>query len=149
MRLESRGNARSIRIQIVISENRHHPETRMQLRQKAGAGFGSAGSEFCSMEPAMKYRERNKVAGQNDQIRMQVVDDFYRRSQGHRREAVVVKIAELRYGEAIESSRQPGELDFHRRQYGAVWLKNCGVFCQDQGAGRGGPRSNLKKPPSS
>ena len=79
---------------------------------------------------------------------MQVVDDFYRRSYWHRREAVVVKIAELRYGEAIERGRQPGEFDFHRCQYGAVWLKNYSVFCQGQGAGRGGPRSNLKKPPS-
>lgn len=80
---------------------------------------------------------------------MQVVDDFYRRSDWYRREGVVVKIAELRYGETIERSRQPGEFDFHRDQYGAVWLKNCGIFCQDQSAGRGGSCSGLKKPPSS
>lgn len=64
--MESLDNPGNIRIHIVISENGHHPETRMQLRQKAGAGFGSARSEFCSVEPAMKYRNRDKVASQND-----------------------------------------------------------------------------------
>ncbi len=62
---------------------------------------------------------------------------------------VVVKVAELRYGEAIESSRQAGERDFHRYQSGAVRLKNYGVFAQDQSAGGGNSGRKLKKPPSS
>src|SRR5271165_2372502 len=101
MRLEGCGNARSIRIQVVISQNREHSKTRMQLLQKSGAGFGSAGSASCWIEPAMKRRGRDKVAGQRDHIRMQVVDDFYRCSQGYSRQGVVVKVAELRNSEAV------------------------------------------------
>lgn len=62
---------------------------------------------------------------------------------------VVVKIAELRDGEAIESSRQAGERDFYCCQNRAVRLKNYSVFAQGQSASRGHTRGNLKKPPSS
>lgn len=80
MRIESLNNPPSIRIHIVISENRYHLEAGTQLRQKAGAGFGSARRAFCGVEPVMKYRNRDKVASQDDKIRMQLVDDFYRGS---------------------------------------------------------------------
>src|SRR5450755_434311 len=81
---------------------------------------------------------------------MQVVDDFHRSSYCHRREMfVVVKVAELRNGEAVESSRQPGQHYFHHSEDGMVRFKDYGVFAQGQSAGRGYPRGNLKKLPSS
>lgn len=93
----------------------------------------------------MKYRDRDKVASQNDQIRMQVVDDFNRTSEWRHGEMfVVVKVAELRYREAIEGSRQTGERDFHRYQGGPVRLKNYAIFAQGQTASQGNPGRNLK-----
>jgi hypothetical protein len=60
-----------------------------------------------------------------------------------------VKIAELRDGEAIESSGQAGERDFNGYQSRVIRLKNGCVFRQGQSAGRGDPGGNLQKPPSS
>src|ERR1022692_1511989 len=66
MGMESLDNPRSVRLHVVISENRYYAETRVQLHQKAGAGFGSAGSTFCGVESAMKHRDGDKVASQDD-----------------------------------------------------------------------------------
>jgi len=76
MGVENGSNARSARIHIVISENGSHSQTRLQLCQKTGAGFGNAQSELCEVEVAMKGWDGDEVAGQNDHIRMQAVDDF-------------------------------------------------------------------------
>ena len=149
MGIESLDYPRSVRLHIVIAENRYHAETRVQLGEQAGARFGSVGSLFCGVEAAMKYRNRDEVAGQDDQVRMQVVHDFYRGSEWHRGEMlVVVKVTEVRYGEAVESSGQRGEHDFHRGEDGAVRLKNCGVLAQGQRSGRGHPGAGLEEPPS-
>src|ERR1700719_2788873 len=107
MRIENVGNSGSVGIDIVISENRGRAEARAQLGQQGGARFGSAGGTFCVVEPAMKYGNGNEVAGQDNQIRIQVIDDVDGGFDGHDRGMVVVKIAELRDGKAVKSSGQP------------------------------------------
>ncbi len=97
----------------------------------------------------MKHRNRNKVASQHDQIRMQVVDHFYRSSDGHCRAFVVMKVAELYDGEAVESRGQPGQHDFDGSQNGVVRFKNYAVFPEGQSASGGHSSGNLKKPASS
>jgi len=79
---------------------------RMERRQGAGARLGSVRGAFTGMELPVK-RNRDEVAGQHDQIRVQAIDDFYSSFYRRRREKlVVVKVAELRNGETVESSGQ-------------------------------------------
>jgi hypothetical protein len=101
------------------------------------------------VEPAMTQRNRNEVASQNDQIRMQFVDDFYGSSDWHCRALVVVKVAELCDGQAIESRWQPRQHDFDGSQNGVAWFKKYAVFPEGQSAGRGHSGGDLKKPASS
>ena len=148
MGVENGGNPGSARIHIVISENGGHSQTRLQLCQKTGAGFGSAQSTFCSVEATMQGWDGDEVAGQDDHIWMQAVGDFNGCRYWRHGVLVIVKIAELRDGEAVESSRQPGQPDFDCFQDGVVRLKNDRVFGQSQGAGRGDSGGQLKKSPS-
>jgi len=149
MRIESFSNPSGIRFHIVIPENRHNRDPRAQLRQQLGARFDSLSSAFRSVEPAMKHRNRDEVASQNDQIRMQVVDDFYGRFDWQCRAFIVVKVAELRDGQAIESRGQPRQHDFDGPENGMVRLKNYAVFPEGQSASRGHSGGNLKKSASS
>ena len=148
MGVENGGNAGSARIHIVISENGGRCQTRLQVCQKTGAGFGSAQGALCEVEATMKGWDSDEVAGQNDHIRMQAVDDFNGCRYWRDGVLVIVKIAELRDGEAVESIRQPGQSDFDCFQDGVVRLKNGRVFGQSQRAGRGDPGGKLKKSPS-
>jgi len=132
----------------VISENRDRSQTRLQVGQKAGAGFGSAQSPLCKVELKMKRWDGDEVAGQDDHVRTQAVDDLNGCGYWRRGALVIVKIAELRDGEAVESSRQPGQPDVDGFQDGVVRLKNGRVFGQSQRAGRGDPGGKLKKSPS-
>ena len=149
MRIESFSDSSGIRVHIVISKNRHNGDPRMQLRQQLGARLGSFSSALPSVEPAMKHWNRDEVTGQNNQIRTEVVDDFYGSSDWHCRAFVVVKVAELYDGQAIESRGQPGQHDFDGRQNGVVRFKNYAVFPEGQSARRGHSGGNLKKPASS
>lgn len=146
--MQNGGNPRSARIHIVISENGGHCQTRLQVCQKTGAGFGSAQSALCSVEAAMKGGDGDEVTGQNDYIRTEAVDDFNGCTYWRHGVLVIVKIAELRDGEAVESSRQPGQPDFDCLQDGLVRFKNGRVFGQSQRAGCGDPGGKLKKSPS-
>src|ERR1700733_2452461 len=102
----------------MISENRNNHDACAQLRQKFSARFDSFGSAYCGVKPTMKGWNCNKVAGQDDQVWMQVIDDLYRSSDEHSRALVVMKVAELGDGEAFESSGQLGQGYFNGRQKG-------------------------------
>ena len=104
--MENLDNPGSVRRCIVISQHAHRPKTRMQRRQEASARLGSDRGAFTVMVLPVK-RNRDEVAGQHDQIRVKVIDDFYSSFYRRRREVlVVVKVAELRNGETVESSGQ-------------------------------------------
>jgi hypothetical protein len=99
---------------IVISQDQDLPKPRMQRRQEAGTRLGSVRGAFTGVELPVK-RNRDKVASQHHQIRVQVIDDFHCRSYWRRREIlVIVKVAQLRDGEIVESGGQPRECDFDR-----------------------------------
>ena len=149
MRIESFSDPSGIRFDIVISENRHYRDPGTQLRQQLGARLGRFSRAFRRVESAMKHRNCDEVASQDDQIRMQVIDDFYGSSDWHSRAFVVVKVAELRDGQAVEGGGQPGQHDFNRPQNGVVRFENYAIFPEGQSARRGHSGGNLKKPASS
>ena len=119
----------------------------MQLRQKAGAGFGSASSAYCGVEAAMIRRNRDKVASQNDHIRMQVIDDSYGRSQGRGRQVVIVKIAKLRDRETIKCVRQACNRNIKSRQFRMIRLQDRAVFRDRKRSRACGYRAALKESP--
>jgi hypothetical protein len=91
-------------------------------------------------------RNREKVASRHHQIRVQVIDDFHCISYWRRREIlIVVKVAQLRDGETVESGGQPRECDFDRSYDRAVRLKKYGVFAERHNAGHGKPGGNFEK----
>ena len=87
----------------------------------------------------MKHRNGDKVASQDDHIWMKLTDDFDRRGYRRHRVFVVVEIAELHNGEAVESRRQSLQHDFNRGQDGVLRLKNYAVIGQGERAGRATP----------
>src|SRR5580704_17346910 len=104
MRMENLDNPGSVRVYIVISQDRHRPKTRMQRRQETGTRLGSVRGAFTGVELPVK-RNRDKVACQQHQIRVQVIDNFHCSSYWRRREIlVVVKVAQLRDGEPSKAA---------------------------------------------
>src|SRR5271170_2122268 len=109
----------------------------MHLRQKVGAWLRGARSALSdAVETAMIRWNRDKVTSQDDQIRMQIVNNLHRRPDWHSRENIIMKVAELRDRETVEGNRQPGQHDFNRNQDGEIRLKKCTVFAQGHSAGR-------------
>ena len=75
-----------------------------------------------------QVRRRDKISGHDHHVGVQVVYDFYRPTDGHNRELViVVQITQLCDGETIPRGRQASERDFDANQLWTVGFEKPGI----------------------
>ena len=86
-----------------------------QIAQNRGAGRGTFGGFPGVAGMRIHDRHSDEIAGKDNQVRIQAIDDLHRLANGKYREMIfVMEITELRNRETIKSFRQAreGNLNF-------------------------------------
>lgn len=101
---------------IVIAKNGELSMRCIQLFQEFGAGFHTFRPTARNCAVIVQEGHRHKIAGQNNQIRLQPIREFNSFLDGRNGEVMfVMEVADLSNGEAVKSFGQPRKMQLKSR----------------------------------
>lgn len=133
----------------MIPEYSDATQLRSQGSKKLYAGLGGIRRFFPVVQVVDEDRSSNEVPRQDYEIHIQTIHHLYRGADGcGRKKRVVVKIAELSDGEAVESLVQPSNRHIDVDNLGVIGLENETVNFEYQTCCASNSGAPLEKSPS-
>jgi len=127
------GDALGVGVVVVISQRREDTLAGTELASGLSGGFGGIGALFGVVQVIAKEGNGYEVAGEDDKVGLEIVDDLNGSAEGNRgKNLVVVQVAELRDGKSVERRRQAGEGKVEAHELRIIGLEEDSVGRQSQ-----------------